>query len=107
MLTFTSAPDFEIPTDSDANNVYVVQVTANDGTNTADQTITVTILNLSDTLPAAAGGTITINEDITYFFSLSDFGFSDADGDTLASITLTTIRTPGGLFLTDYRLQVV
>src|SRR4051812_18807881 len=42
MLTFTSAPDFETPTDADANNIYLVQVQAADGVSTlATQSISV------------------------------------------------------------------
>ena len=49
-LTFQAAPDYENPTDADTNNVYVVQVTANDGAGrTASQTINVTVTDLDDT----------------------------------------------------------
>ncbi|MGD8643372.1 MAG: DUF4347 domain-containing protein, partial [Chromatiales bacterium] len=48
-LTFNSAPNFEAPTDSDADNVYIVEVTASDGNGGADvQTIRVTVTNESD-----------------------------------------------------------
>ena len=43
-LTFKPAPDFENPTDSDTDNVYVVEVTADDGNGGTDvQTISVTV----------------------------------------------------------------
>ncbi|MCY2968767.1 MAG: M36 family metallopeptidase [Planctomycetota bacterium] len=44
-LSFSAAPDYENPTDSDRNNVYLVQVTASDGhggTTTQDLNVTVT-----------------------------------------------------------------
>ena len=46
-LTFKSTPDFERPADSGGNNVYNVQVRANDGslTGTLDAVITVTDVN--------------------------------------------------------------
>jgi len=44
-LTFTTAPDFENPTDADSNNIYVVEVQASDGTNNGTQTISVTVTN--------------------------------------------------------------
>jgi hypothetical protein len=44
-LSFVVAPDFEAPTDGGANNGYVVQVRASDGTGFDDQTI---IVNVSD-----------------------------------------------------------
>ena len=56
VLTFTSAPDFEIPTDADANNTYVVIVRAGDGIDNADQTITVAVTDVDDTAPAIPAG---------------------------------------------------
>ncbi len=47
VLTFTSAPDFENPTDAGANNVYDVQVQISDGTFTDTQDIAVTVNNIS------------------------------------------------------------
>ena len=48
MLTFKSPPDFEMPLDSGADNTYQVTVQASDGTLSATQTITVTVLNAAD-----------------------------------------------------------
>ena len=49
VLSFITAPDFEAPTDADANNEYMVKVTATSGTGsrerTADRTFTVTVTN--------------------------------------------------------------
>ena len=45
VLTFTTAPDFEAPADSDANNTYIVIVTVSDSSLTDTQTLTVTITN--------------------------------------------------------------
>ena len=47
-LSFVSAPNFEVPTDSNGDNVYNVIVTASDGSLTDSQTIAVTIANLID-----------------------------------------------------------
>ena len=45
VLTFSRMPDFEMPTDADENNVYMVTVGANDGTNDAMRMVTVTVIN--------------------------------------------------------------
>lgn len=43
-LTFNTEPDFEVPSDADANNIYLVEVTANDGAGrTTSQQISVTV----------------------------------------------------------------
>ena len=49
VLTFNSAPDFEAPADSGANNVYDVQVTVTDaGTLTDVQNIQVTVTDITE-----------------------------------------------------------
>ena len=45
-LSFSSAPDYESPTDSDSGNDYVVGVRATDSAgNTSDQTVTISVAN--------------------------------------------------------------
>ncbi|MDB5336030.1 MAG: Cadherin domain protein, partial [Planctomycetaceae bacterium] len=52
VLSFLSAPDFEVPLDANANNIYEVQVTANDGNgNTTVQNIQVTVTPVNDNPP--------------------------------------------------------
>jgi hypothetical protein len=56
VLTFLTAPDYEMPTDADANGTYVVAVQATDnGGYTALQTVTVTVADLDDTPPVITG----------------------------------------------------
>lgn len=51
VLTFVTAPDFEHPTDSGADNGYTLQVTASDGNGrTTVQDITVTVTDVSDSV---------------------------------------------------------
>ncbi len=44
-LSFAPAPDFDLPGDSDGNNVYAVQLRVSDGRNSVDQTVNITVLN--------------------------------------------------------------
>jgi Ca2+-binding RTX toxin-like protein len=46
-LSFVALPDFEVPTDADHNNTYVVTVRASDGTLFDDQTVTVNVGNVT------------------------------------------------------------
>ncbi len=48
VLAFVSAPNFEVPTDAGANNVYDVQVRVSDGALTDTQTIAVTVTDMSE-----------------------------------------------------------
>ena len=50
-LAFTSAPDAERPTDSDADNVYAVSVEASDGTLRDTQSLTITVTAANDNAP--------------------------------------------------------
>ena len=51
VLTFDTAPDFETPTDFDANNNYEVEVTASDGIGgTVVQTIIVSVTDVAETV---------------------------------------------------------
>lgn len=50
VLSFLTAPDFDIPADADGDSVYDVTVVVTDGTSTASQTLTVTVYDTFDTL---------------------------------------------------------
>lgn len=54
--------------------------------------------NVNDA-PVATGKTITINEDARYQFSISDFAFTDIDGDAFGAVIITTLPTTGKLML--------
>jgi hypothetical protein len=57
-LTFVAPPNFEIPTDADENNVYLVVVKAVDaGGNISTQTLTVTVTNADEFTPRIQGPT--------------------------------------------------
>jgi serralysin len=52
LLSFSSAPDFEAPTDANGDNVYIVTVQASDGEGgIATQTISVTVTPINDNNP--------------------------------------------------------
>jgi hypothetical protein len=51
-LAFIAAPDFEVPADDGADNVYNVTVQASDGTLAATQDIVVTVIAVNDNNPA-------------------------------------------------------
>jgi hypothetical protein len=54
VLTFAANPDFEAPSDSDANNTYIVIVTVSDSALTDTQTLTVTITNANESSSVGA-----------------------------------------------------
>ncbi|WP_020558784.1 cadherin domain-containing protein [Thiofilum flexile] len=77
VLTFNAAPDFESPTDADANNTYIVQVTVSDGRGgTAVQDLTITVTDVVESnVPAIGGsGTCTATGGTDVIFLLDNSG---------------------------------
>ena len=51
VLTFSTAPDYETPTDDDGDNVYEVTVQVSDGSNTDTAALEVTVTNVAEGVP--------------------------------------------------------
>ena len=111
-LSFLSAPDYESPVDADGNNVYVVQVTANDGAgNTTSQTISATVTPVNEGpvnhFPVAQSvilnTTLVFGSDHGNALSVTDVD----DGGNTARVTLSvshgtlTLSGTTGLVFTD------
>ena len=54
VLTFRASPNYETPADADTDNVYMVTVEANDGTNTATKAVTVTVTDVDEMITGDA-----------------------------------------------------
>ncbi|MXP27196.1 tandem-95 repeat protein, partial [Altererythrobacter indicus] len=84
-LSFKAAPDFDVPGDFDGDNIYDVIVSANDGTQTVKQAVTITLTNVNEApvITSAAGATLA-DEQIAVMVLRA----IDEDNDTLTwSIT--------------------
>lgn len=56
VLSFITPPDWEVPTDADGNNTYVVIIKATDAAgNVTTQTLTVTVTNVDEVPPVITG----------------------------------------------------
>ena len=89
-LNFTTAPNYEVPTDSDDNNDYEVTLNFSDGSNTTALAITVTVTDEDD--PSVFGGALTgaVTEDDSAANSATGtLTISDED-DTDPTITAQT-----------------
>lgn len=85
VLTFKQAPDFEVPTDSNTDNIYQVRVAVNDGGGfNSVQDLTITVTPINDHSPVlTSSATFTIPEGTT---PVSQITATDAD---LPAQTLT------------------
>ncbi|MDW3196605.1 MAG: Ig-like domain-containing protein [Cytophagales bacterium] len=56
LVSFTSAPDFESPSDADGDNVYEVTITATDAAgNASDEALTITVTDVDEIAPVISG----------------------------------------------------
>ena len=51
LLSFNTAPDFESPSDSDTNNVYLLDLSVSDGSTSAQQSVEVTVTDVTEDVP--------------------------------------------------------
>lgn len=82
VLSFVSAPNYEVAGDADGNNVYDVIVTVSDGTLTDSQTVSVSVANVNEA-PVLEGGTtlsLTHAENATAVTTISA---TDVDGPSI------------------------
>jgi len=106
VLTFKAAPDFEVPTDADSNNQYIVIVQASDGSNTDTQTITVTVTDIADSvdttppiITSASSKALAENDPLTHALTASEnVTWAITGGADALHFTLT--GTPPLVFLT-------
>ncbi|WP_116964856.1 tandem-95 repeat protein, partial [Fastidiosibacter lacustris] len=81
------------------NGSDTLTLTATDsGSSSAVQLIAINV-NAANDAPTAMDNTVVINEDSIYVFTANDFNFADLDGNTLASVKITTLPMVGSLRL--------
>lgn len=86
VVTFAVAPSFSTPTDSDAKNDYVLQITASDGTLSEVKTVTITVTQ------QVSGGTTTNTAVVIVNGQTQDAGTSatstNSGGQTVTTVTV-------------------
>ena len=98
VLAFTSAPDFETPQDSNADNTYELELSVADGANTTNANISVIVTNVNDVAPSFAAATDSSstpenNSGVIYTASATDI-----EGD---SISYSLTGTDASYFTLD------
>jgi hypothetical protein len=98
----------DAPTDGDRTISWTLvdgDGTANGGVDTLSVSTTLDVVAVNDE-PAGGDETIVVNEDDEHPFSLSDFNFSDTDGDALTQVIITTLPSAGALYLNGIQITV-
>ncbi|MEQ1541787.1 MAG: cadherin domain-containing protein, partial [Novosphingobium sp.] len=84
-LSFIAPPDFEVPGDASADNVYDIVVRASDGTLFDDQEMAISVTNANDAPVVAVPFTEALaTEDTAFSFTIPAGTFSDPDDATLS-----------------------
>ena len=86
-LTFKNVPDFDSPADADGDNVYNVQVRAEDATKTAGLDVTVTVTNVNEA-PEITGVTTIDDYDENGTGHVAIYTAADPEGDSTITWTL-------------------
>ena len=86
-LTFKNVPDFDSPADSDGDNVYTVQVRAQDATKTGGLGVTVTVTNVNEA-PEITGDTIIDDYDENGTGNVATYTAADPEGASTITWTL-------------------
>ena len=83
VLTFKSSPDYEDPSDSGADNIYDIEISVSDGTNSNSQALEVKVEDINDNFSPVMSNfssSISVNENQTSVITISA---TDPDGDVL------------------------
>ncbi|QSV73159.1 MAG: hypothetical protein HEQ20_23345 [Aphanizomenon flos-aquae KM1D3_PB] len=94
VVTFKTAPNFEVPTDNGANNVYDINVIASDGTLTATQAVAITVTNVNEAPVITSAATATFAENATGTI----YTVTATDVDAGTTLTYSLSGTDAGLF---------
>jgi hypothetical protein len=110
-LSFLSAPDYETPLDTGANNVYEVEVTANDNAgNTTPQLISVTVYNVNEsTISATSDVDVAVDAVSENAVAGNSVGITvyATDTDTVDSVSYSLDDDASGQFAIDSVTGVV
>jgi VCBS repeat-containing protein len=84
-LSFAAAPDYENPTDSNADNVYDVTVQVSDGSLTASQAVAVTVTNVNEAPSITSGSSASVAENTTAVMTVTG---TDPDAGTTLTYSI-------------------
>jgi len=94
VVTFKSSPNYEAPADAGGNNVYDLNVTASDGTNSATKAVAITVTNVNEAPTITSGATASFAEKATG----TVYTVAATDQDAGATLTYSLTGTDAARF---------
>ena len=91
---------FKPDANENGNSYTSFEFQVSDGTaySSSSSTMTINVTPVNDA-PVSSASSVTTNEDTTYTFAADDFSFTDEEGDTLSSVTVSALSGSDGTFL--------
>jgi len=94
-LSFIDAPDYEVPTDANSDNIYQLEIAVNDGAQSVTRAFLISVTNIDDHLPEALdlrildqnAGALVEGDQL-----LADYLYSDTDGDAEGASRVQWLR---------------
>jgi streptogramin lyase/ribosomal protein L27 len=87
-VTFKASPNFEVKSDANTDNAYVIEVNASDGTHVVSQTVTITVTDVNEAPVFLTGTSGTMEENGTDYAYVA--WSSDVDANTNLVYSLGT-----------------
>ncbi|ELU12595.1 hypothetical protein CAPTEDRAFT_187824, partial [Capitella teleta] len=98
-LQFNPGNDFDSLPAGDSQTVLIRYQVSDDEGAPSESSVNITVTGVNDA-PQTINNTLTLDEDASHTFSLSEFAFSDVDtGDTLESVKIISLPSAGNLAL--------
>jgi ELWxxDGT repeat protein len=92
-LSFAASPNFEAPTDADANNQYIVQVAVSDGSRSQTNTLTISVTNVNEAPTNIALSNLIFAESLPAGSVVGTLSATDADGPNPITFAFSTLAT--------------
>jgi Ca2+-binding RTX toxin-like protein len=90
VITFKTAPNFELPIDKNGDNIYDINVVASDGTNSTSKAVAITVANINETPTNLALSATSINENVAANTPVGTFTTTDVDLNDTFTYSLVT-----------------
>ncbi len=105
LLAFLSSPNFEIPTDAGANNVYDLIVRVSDGSLSSDQAIAVTVTNVNEA-PTIANQVFSVLDTVANGHVVGTVVAADPDAGDTKNFAITAGNSSGAFAINPSSGQI-
>ena len=89
VVTFKTSPNYEAPSDSNADNVYLIVVRASDGSLYAEKTVSITVTNVNESPTITSSAAASVSENISTSTTVYTVTATDVDANTTFTYSIS------------------